>query len=277
MGIIDETKYKSFKNAYKAMSKKLIENSIQNNFNVPAILLTDKGINNYKKEIKSKVNRSDLGEKGEQKSVYERLYNTNIKKISKYVELQEMNRKEKEILETSFKPKTNSSKFGSRRRSQNDFINDMTKFNRNKEFKIRNQLAKRALEEDKIVNSYFSAKKNRSKSPDLSKINNLYNRGVRKQLQRSISPESKPINRSIIPKINKKSHLMVRDQNVSVILYNDAEKRSNKMKERRKSSFNQSNKSHTSSNERSNANYLVNKISREMQAICLEQGFGDKN
>lgn len=224
-----------------------------------------------------KTKRKDYREKGENKSVYDRLYNTNTKKISKFVEDQELKRKEKEIIQTSFKPKTNTSKFGSRRRSLNDFINDIKKFNRNKESKIRNEAMKKALAEDKIVNSYFTAKKNRSKSPNLKTINSLYDRGVRKQMQRSISPESRPIDRSKIPKINKRSHLMIRDQNVSELLYNEAEKRSNKLIERRKSNFNQSNKSHTGSNEINNTNYLVNKISREIQSICHEQGFGQKD
>lgn len=133
------------------------------------------------------------------------------------------------------------------------------------------------MEESKIVNSFFEGKKGRSRSPNFSKINQLYNQGVQKQLKRSISPESSKLNRSVIPKINKRSHLMVRDQNVSEILYTDAVSRKNRLMERRKSSSRRQNKSPQTSNERNNTNYLVSKISKEMQSICLEEDFGTRD
>ena len=204
------------------MSKKLIQNSMNNDYNRPVLLLTNKEIMNHKKDLEYRSNKKN------NKSVYDRLYNTSTKNISKFVEQQESQRREKEELETKFIPKTNkNSKFGSRRRSMNDFFNDMKNFNRKKEFKIREKYLRKAVEEERSLNSYFTnkAKSKRARSPNLTTINNLYDRGVKKQLQRSASPENKPVNRSIIPKINKRSHLMVRDKDVSDILYNDASAR----------------------------------------------------
>ena len=50
----------------------------------------------------------------------------------------------------------------------------------------------------------------------------------------------------------------------------------NRIEERRRSGFSLSNKSSTLSNERNNTNYMVSKISREMQRICLERQLAKK-
>ncbi|CAI2378801.1 unnamed protein product [Moneuplotes crassus] len=274
LGVIDETKHKDFSLAYKAISKQLIENSINHDASAPSLLLTNREIKNYKQRLMAKA----AAKKNDQsKTVYERLYNTNIRKVSKYVEDQAKEIEEREKMQTYFKPKTNRSKFGTRRRSHNDFINDINTFKRRKDFQIQHKAMRQEMEESKIVNSFFQGKKDRSKSPDYDKINHLYKQGVQKQLQRSISPKSSKLSRSIVPRINKRSQLIVRDQNVSDILYTDAQSRQDCLLQRRRSSMRKENNSPPVSNERNTTNHLISKISRELQGICLEEDFGTRD
>lgn len=259
---INEKKYKNFDTAYKAITNKLIKNSMNNTLMRPAVLLTDHEIEKHRKELEYRQ-RKDNG-----KSVYERLYTSNTRKVKDYIQHLEQDKLEKQQKEERFIPKTNKSKFDSKRRSVNDFLDDMRKFSTRKDMKIEEEARQKYIIETKMVNSYFDKKGNRSRSPDLSKINNLYNNGVKKQLQRSISPQSIPQDRNVGPKINKISRKLHRNMNVSEILYDDANKRRLKMSERRKSNYSSINSSSVF-NEKKNTSYMVSKISKELENVCV--------
>ena len=126
---------------------------------------------------------------------------------------------EKEEL-ASFYPQTNVSITSYKRRSMNEFIQDMDNFNQAKKSKIYDMIQQKRIEEEKSLNSYF--RERWSKSPDFVTIDRLYKNGKQRQLKRSMSPPTWEIAKLTNPRINKRSKLMNREGNVSQILYNDA-------------------------------------------------------
>jgi hypothetical protein len=257
---INEKKIKNFESAYKAITNKLIKNSMKNPKMRPAVLLTDKEIKKHKKELEYKQQYSE-------KNVHQRLYVSCTRKIRSDVERQEKDKIDREKTEASFMPKTNKSKFDSKRRSVNDFLSDMSNFSTRKNMKINEETRIKIITESRVNNSFFNNKGIRSRSPNYSMLTNLYEKGVKKQIQRSVSPESLLlIDRNIAPKINKVSRMLNRDKNVSEILYEDANTRKAKMAERRKSNYSSLNNSPTF-NEKKNTSYMVSKVSKELENI----------
>ena len=183
--------------------------------------------------------------------------------MSDHVLKQQQQRIEEQVKEYSFQPKTNRNKFSDRRRSMQDFITDMEAFSKRKNSKIVEEQQKKKQEESKLNNSFFRARA--SRSPDFTKLNQLYDKGVKKQLMRSVSPEEQTIDKGAVPKINKKSQKLVRAGNISQILYEDALTRKQKMQHVRNSSFTNVCKSARSSNERVNTKYLVSKLTKELE------------
>jgi len=250
---------KNFNIAYSTLSKKLIKNSMVKD-KYPSLLLTNREIKNMKRNEKLQKSKQN-------KTVYDRLYQTNTKKVSDYSVKLEKQRVEKELQDESFRPRINSSKFDSRRRSMKDFIEDMNHFSHKKESKIMEELRRKQRNESQLTNSFF--KHSCSRSPDFTKLNNLYDKGVKKQRMRSISPEKdSTVEMTAMPKINKKSKLLKRDMEVSEILYNDAQKRQQKMDSKRSVSQKKVAPKKSTSNDRANTSYLVSKISRDIEKIC---------
>ena len=121
-----------------------------------------------------------------QDSVHERLYRSNIGNISEFI-IQEVDMKTmQEEKELKFIPKTNKSRLHSKRRSMQDFLNDMKVFSDKQVKKVQNIAHKQKEIEDKEINKFF--KSTRSRSPNYDKIDKLYKHGVEKQRLRSKSP-----------------------------------------------------------------------------------------
>jgi hypothetical protein len=259
---INEKKIKNFDSAYKAITNKLIKNSMKNPKMRPAVLLTDREIKKHKKELEFKQQYSN-------NNVHQRLYVSCTRKIRSDVEKQEKEKTDRDKNEESFMPKTNKSKFDSKRRSVNDFLIDMSNFSTRKNMKINEGARIKIITEGKVNNSFFNKKGVRSRSPNYSMIKNLYDKGVKKQIQRSVSPDSLLlIDRNVAPKINKISRMLNRDKNVSEILYDDANTRRVKMNERRKSNYSTLNNS-PAFNEKKNTSYMVSKVSKELENIWV--------
>lgn len=154
-----------------------MKNSLLNEHQRTAVLLPDEAIHKFAK--------SGLGSK-RNSSVHEKLFKSGIGSIRKKTLKQITAKKERERKELSFMPETNTHmRMESRRRSQKDFLDDMKSFSDQKNAKLYSQIQKKRLDERKSMNSHF--KRRKSQSPDFTKLNKLYKKGVKKQIERNQS------------------------------------------------------------------------------------------
>lgn len=254
--LIDESRYKNFNDAYRAMSTKLIQNSITNTSQKPALLLTNRDIAHSRKMSRMNDEASNI-------KVHERLYRSNIKNVSEKTMSQIDNKISQEKKECKFHPETNQPRFGAKKRSINDFLTDMKLFSDRHANKVYQQMQKKKEDEDESINLYF--KSNRSKSPNYEKLNSLYQRGVKKQVMRSKSPENSYNSQSNHPQINKSSHELIRNCNVSEILYNDAVRRNKQLRLNRSMADIKLSTSQSSNKNKNNNNYIVSKVAKELE------------
>ena len=258
MKLIDESKYSEFNNAYSALSKKLIKNSLHGNQQQqqPALLLTNN-------EIKRHIKHNSIQIGSRKNSIHDRLFKSNIGNVSGFVSKEVEVKTNMEKQELKFHPKTNASILGGKRRSIQDFLQDMKRFSDRHAQKVLSHMQKQRQIEDESVMQFN--KPDRSKSPDYGKLNDLYSKGVHKQLMRSQSPNKSDVSKSQTPHINQISQNMARNGDVSEILYSDALRRQQKIKHNRSMTSTTSPSSTKISQNKTTNTYVVSKIAKELE------------